>query len=294
MGREARQKVRKAVFPAAGLGTRFLPATKAQPKEMLPLVDKPIIQYVIEEAVAAGLTNIIIVTGRGKNAIEDHFDTSYELEKLLEARGKSDLLEQVRAISNITVSYVRQGETLGLGHAVLVAKDLVGDEPFAVLLGDDIIDSRVPCMKQMVDVFERKGDPVIAVYQVPRDEIDAYGVIDGVADREDPRVYRIRDLVEKPAAREAPSDLAIIGRYILTPDIFEALERTPRDAGGEIQLTNGIRALKDRRPLYGYRFEGVRHDAGNKLGFLKATVEFALKREDLGGPFREYLKTLKL
>ena len=294
MGKEARQKVRKAVFPAAGLGTRFLPATKAQPKEMLPLVDKPIIQYVIEEAVAAGLTNIIIVTGRGKNAIEDHFDTSYELEKLLEARGKSDLLEQVRAISNITVSYVRQGESLGLGHAVLVAKDLVGDEPFAVLLGDDIIDSAVPCMRQMVDVFERKGDPVIAVYKVPRDEIDAYGVIDGVADREDDRVYRIRDLVEKPAAHEAPSELAIIGRYILTPDVFEALERTPRDRGGEIQLTNGIRALKDRRPLYGYRFEGVRHDAGNKLGFLKATVEFALKREDLGGPFREYLKTLKL
>ena len=288
------QRVRKAVFPAAGLGTRFLPATKAQPEEMLPLVDKPIIQYAIEEAVAAGLTNIIIVTGRGKNAIEDHFDTSYELEKLLEARGKSDLLEQVRAISNITVCYVRQGETLGLGHAVLVAKDLVGDEPFAVLLGDDIIDSRVPCMKQMVDVFERKGDPVIAVYQVPRSEIDAYGVIDGVSDAEDPRVYRIRDLVEKPRAEEAPSDLAIIGRYILTPDIFEALERTPRDRGGEIQLTNGIRALKDRRPLYGYRFEGVRHDAGNKLGFLKATVELALQREDLGRPFREYLKSLKL
>jgi len=294
MEKDARRRIRKAVFPAAGLGTRFLPATKAQPKEMLPLVDKPLIQYVIEEAVAAGLTNIIIVTGRGKNAIEDHFDTSYELEKLLEARGKSDLLEQVRAISNITVSYVRQGETLGLGHAVLVAKDLVGDEPFAVLLGDDIIDSRVPCMKQMVDVFERKGDPVIAVYQVPRSEIDAYGVIDGVSDAEDPRVYRIRDLVEKPRAEEAPSDLAIIGRYILTPDIFEALERTPRDRGGEIQLTNGIRALKDRRPLYGYRFEGVRHDAGNKLGFLKATVELALQREDLGRPFREYLKSLKL
>jgi UTP--glucose-1-phosphate uridylyltransferase len=289
------QKVRKAVFPAAGLGTRFLPATKAQPKEMLPLVDKPIIQYVIEEAVAAGLTNIIIVTGRGKNAIEDHFDTSYELENMLERRGNTDLLEQVRAISNmITVSYVRQGETLGLGHAVLMARDLVGDEPFAVMLGDDIIDNAVPCMKQMVEVFERFGDPVIAVYQVPRDEISAYGVIDGVPDREDGRVYRIRDLVEKPAAEDAPSDLAIIGRYILTPDIFEALERTPRDGAGEIQLTNGIRALKDRRPLYGYRFEGVRHDAGNKLGFLKATVEFALKREDLGGEFRRYLKSLKL
>ena len=288
------QRVRKAVFPAAGLGTRFLPATKAQPKEMLPLVDKPIIQYVVEEAVAAGLTHIIIVTGRGKNAIEDHFDTSYELEKLLEARGKSDLLEQVRAISNITVSYVRQGETLGLGHAVLVAKDLVGDEPFAVLLGDDIIDSRVPCMKQMMDVFERFGEPVIAVYQVPREEISAYGVIDGVADAKDGRVYRIRDLVEKPRAEEAPSDLAIIGRYILTPDIFEALANTPRDAGGEIQLTNGLRALRKHRRLYGYRFEGVRHDAGNKLGFLKATVEFALKRDDLGGPFREYLKSLQL
>jgi UTP--glucose-1-phosphate uridylyltransferase len=294
MERDARRKVRKAVFPAAGLGTRFLPATKAQPKEMLPLVDKPIIQYVIEEAVAAGLTNIIIVTGRGKNAIEDHFDTSYELEKLLEARGKSDLLEQVRAISNITVSYVRQGETLGLGHAVLVAKDLVGDEPFAVLLGDDIIDSRVPCMKQMVDVFDRFGEPVIAVYQVPRGEIDAYGVIDGVADAEDPRVYRIRDLVEKPRAEEAPSDLAIIGRYILTPDIFECLDRTPRDRAGEIQLTNGLRALKDRRPVYGYRFEGIRHDAGNKLGFLKATVEYALKRQDLGEPFRAYLRSLNL
>ena len=289
-------RVRKAVFPAAGLGTRFLPATKAQPKEMLPLVDKPIIQYVIEEAVAAGLTNIIIVTGRGKNAIEDHFDVSYELERLLQERGKTDLLDQVRAVSNmINVSYVRQGEALGLGHAVLVARDLVGDEPFAVMLGDDIIDSPVPCMKQMVEVFERHQGPVIAVHQVPRDEISAYGVIDGdcCEDRND-RVWRIRDLVEKPQREEAPSDLAIIGRYILTPDIFEALAQTPRDAAGEIQLTNGLRALKDRRPMYGYRFEGVRHDAGNKLGFLKATVEFALKREDLGGPFREYLKGLKL
>jgi UTP--glucose-1-phosphate uridylyltransferase len=288
-------KIRKAVFPAAGLGTRFLPATKAQPKEMLPLVDKPIIQYVIEEAVAAGLTKIIIVTGRGKNAIEDHFDHSYELEQLLEQRGKTDLLEQVRAISNmITVSYVRQGETLGLGHAVLMAKDLVGDEPFAVMLGDDIIDSAVPCMKQMIDVFERHGGPVVAVHQVPRSEISAYGVIDGNAVEGNDRVYKIRDLVEKPKAAEAPSDLAIIGRYILTPDIFEALETTPRDTGGEIQLTNGLRRLKDQRAMFGYRFEGVRHDAGNKLGFLKATVEFALKREDLGGPFREYLRGLTL
>jgi UTP--glucose-1-phosphate uridylyltransferase len=283
------------VFPAAGLGTRFLPATKAQPKEMLPLVDKPIIQYVVEEAIAAGITQIIIVTGRGKNAIEDHFDTSYELEKLLEVRGKTNLLEQVRSISNmITVAYVRQGEALGLGHAVLMARDLVGDEPFAVLLGDDIIDSAVPCMKQMVDVFQRYGGPVIAVQQVLRSEISAYGVIDAEPVPDDDRVYRIRDLVEKPPASKAPSDLAIIGRYILTPDIFDALIKTQSDEGGEIQLTNGIRMLREQRPLWGYRFEGVRHDAGNKLGFLKATVEFALKRPDLGGPFRDYLKTLKL
>jgi UTP--glucose-1-phosphate uridylyltransferase len=288
-------KIRKAVFPAAGLGTRFLPATKAQPKEMLPLVDKPIIQYVVEEAVAAGLTKIIIVTGRGKNAIEDHFDTSYELEKMLEGRRKTDLLEQVRSISNmINVSYVRQGETLGLGHAVLMARDLVGEEPFAVLLGDDIIDSQVPCMKQMVEVFERHQGPVIAVHQVPRSEISAYGVIDGTPEPGNDRVYRIRDLVEKPRAEDAPSDLAIIGRYILTPDVFDCLESTSRDEGGEIQLTNGLRALREKRQLYGYRFEGIRHDAGNKLGFLKATVEFALKRPDLGGPFREYLKSLKL
>ena len=288
-------RIRKAVFPAAGLGTRFLPATKAQPKEMLPLVDKPIIQYVIEEAVAAGLQQIIIVTGRGKNAIEDHFDRSYELEQLLEARGKTNLLEQVRAVSNmVTVAYVRQGEALGLGHAVLMARELVGDEPFAVMLGDDIIDSAVPCMKQMVDVFHRYEGPVIAVQQVPKSEISAYGVIDALPEKGDDRVYRVRDLVEKPPANQAPSDLAIIGRYILTPDIFDALVQTQRDEGGEIQLTNGIRKLREQRPIWGYRFEGVRHDAGNKLGFLKATVEFALKRPDLGGPFREYLKGLKL
>src|SRR5262245_16989511 len=244
-------RIRKAVFPAAGLGTRFLPATKAQPKEMLPLVDKPIIQYVIEEAVAAGLTKIIIVTGRGKNAIEDHFDTSYELEKMLEARGKTDLLEQVRAVTNlINVSYVRQGEQLGLGHAVLMARDLIGDEPFAVMLGDDIIDSSVPCMKQMIDVFERHGGPVIAVQQVERAEISAYGVIDGAPEPGNDRVYRLRDMVEKPRAEDAPSDLAIIGRYILTPDIFETLESTPRDKGGEIQLTNGLRALREKRDLF--------------------------------------------
>jgi len=290
-----KKKIRKAVFPAAGLGTRFLPATKAQPKEMLALVDKPIIQYVIEEAVASGISSIIIVTGRGKNAIEDHFDVSWELERLLEARGKTDLLEQVRAISSmINISYVRQGESLGLGHAVLMAKDLVGDEPFAVMLGDDIIDSPVPCMKQMIEVFEKHGGPVIAVQQVDRRDISAYGVIDGEPEGNTGRVYRLRDMVEKPRAEDAPSDLAIIGRYILTPDLFTCLEETPRDAGGEIQLTNGLRRLKEQRDLFGYRFEGIRHDAGNKLGFLKATVEFALKRPDLGGPFREYLKSLKL
>ena len=289
-------KIRKAVFPAAGLGTRFLPATKAQPKEMLPLVDKPIIQYVVEEAVAAGLTQIIIVTGRGKNAIEDHFDTSYELEKLLETRGKTNLLEQVRAVSNmITVAYVRQGEALGLGHAVLMARDLVGDEPFAVMLGDDIIDSAVPCMKQMVDVFHRYEGPVIAVQQVPKSEISAYGVIDAEPRRRATTACTASATWWRSRPRaKAPSDLAIIGRYILTPDIFDALIQTQSDEGGEIQLTNGIRMLREKRPLWGYRFEGVRHDAGNKLGFLKATVEFALKRPDLGGPFRDYLKGLKL
>jgi UTP--glucose-1-phosphate uridylyltransferase len=287
--------VRKAVFPAAGLGTRFLPVTKAQPKEMLPLVDKPIIQYVVEEAVASGLTSIIIVTGRGKNAIEDHFDVSHELERLLEERGQTDLLEQVRTISNlITVSYVRQGEMLGLGHAVLMAKDLVGDEPFAVMLGDDIIDSPVPCMRQMLDAFERHQSAMIAIQQVPKSDVSAYGIIDGRALEDDPRVYRIDDLIEKPATGSAPSDLAIIGRYILTPEIFTILEQTPRDGTGEIQLTNGLRRLRERQPLLGYKFEGVRHDAGNKLGFLKATVEFALKRPDLGAAFRAYLRSLRL
>ncbi len=289
------RKIRKAVFPAAGLGTRFLPATKAQPKEMLPLVDKPIIQYVIEEAVASGLTSIIIVTGKGKNAIEDHFDVSYDLERHLEARGQTDQLVQVRAISSmISVSYVRQGEQLGLGHAVLQARDLVGDEPFAVMLGDDIIDAPVPCMTQMMNVFESYGGPVVAVQQVPKAEFSAYGVIDGAPEGDSGRLYRVRNMVEKPRAEEAPSDLAIIGRYLLTPDIFDEIVRTERGKGGEIQLTDGLRRLADTRPLYGYRFEGVRHDAGNKLGFLKATVEFALKREDLGGAFREYLKSLTL
>ena len=285
--------IRKAVFPAAGLGTRFLPATKAQPKEMLPLVDKPIIQYVIEEAVASGITSIIIVTGKGKNAIEDHFDTSKELERLLEERGQTALLEQVRSISNlINISYVRQGESLGLGHAVLMAKDLVGDEPFAVMLGDDIIDSPVPCMKQMIDVFERHNGPVIAVQQVPKAEISAYGVIDGVPEAGADRVFRIKDLVEKPRAEDAPSDLAIIGRYILTPDVFEALEETAKDHVGEVQLTNALCRLLKKRPIYACEVQGVRHDTGHKLGFLKAVVYFALQRPDISDAFRAYLRSV--
>lgn len=289
-------QIAKAVFPAAGLGTRFLPATKAQPKEMLPLVDKPLIQYVIEEAVASGIRNITIVTGRGKNAIEDHFDVSYELEQVLEARGKHDQLREVRQISNmINVSYVRQKEALGLGHAILVSRDAVGNEPFAVMLGDDIIDSEVPCMKQMMDLFEKLQASIIATCEVPRAEISHYGVIRGFpVEGFNGRVYRIQDVVEKPPASEAPSSLAIIGRYILTPEIFAVLDKTRTGNGGEIQLTDGIRLLLEQQPVYAYMFEGTRYDAGDKLGFLKATVEFALRRSDLGTEFRQYLKSLKL
>jgi UTP--glucose-1-phosphate uridylyltransferase len=287
--------VRKAVFPAAGLGTRFLPVTKAQPKEMLPLVDKPIIQYGIEEAVAAGISNILLVTGRGKNAIEDHFDVSVELESFLEARGKRDQLDEVRKISNmINFAYVRQGEPLGLGHAVLVTRELVGDEPFAVLLADDVIDADPPATKQLIDVFDRLNGPVLAVERVPRNEISSYGVIaiDPDAMLGD-GVYRVRDLVEKPPKEEAPSDLAIIGRYVLTPDIFPALAATKSDRTGEIQLTNGLRELVKTRPIYACEVKGVRHDTGNKLGFLKAVVYFALRRPDLAGPFSAYLETLE-
>jgi UTP--glucose-1-phosphate uridylyltransferase len=284
--------VRKAVFPAAGLGTRFLPATKAQPKEMLPLVDKPIIQYGVEEALDSGVNNIILVTGRGKNAIEDHFDVSVELETFLEARGKRELLAEIRKISNlINVAYVRQGEPLGLGHAVLVTKELVGPEPFAVILGDDVIDAKPPALRQMIDVFEQVDGPVLAIEEVPHESVSSYGVID--AEEVRPGVYRIRDMVEKPPADEAPSNLAIIGRYILTPDIFPALEETARerDRTGEIQLTNGLRKLLRTRPIYGCKVDGVRHDTGNKLGFLKAVVYFALRRDDLSEPFREYLRS---
>ena len=287
--------VRKAVFPAAGLGTRFLPATKAQPKEMLPLVDKPIIQYSVEEAVESGIANIILVTGRGKNAIEDHFDVSVELETYLEARGKREQLAEVRKISNlINFAYVRQGEPLGLGHAVLVTRELVGDEPFAVLLGDDVIDANPPAIRQLIDVFDRVQGPVLAVERVPLDSISSYGVIavDSSANL-GPGVYQVRDLVEKPAREDAPSDLAIIGRYVLTPDIFPALAATRTDRTGEIQLTNGLRELLKSRPIYACEVNGVRHDTGNKLGYLKATVYFAMKRPDLVGPFVEYLETLQ-
>ena len=286
--------IRKAVFPAAGLGTRFLPATKAQPKEMLPLVDKPIIQYGVEEALASGVDNIILVTGRGKNAIEDHFDVSVELETFLEARGKKDLLAEIRKISNlINFSYVRQGEPLGLGHAVLVTRPLVGDEPFAVILGDDVIDADPPAIRQMIHVFEDVQSPVLAIERVPKEDVSVYGIID-VAEEVRPGVYRIRDLVEKPPRTEAPSDLAIIGRYILTPDIFPALAATASDRTGEIQLTNGLRRLLQSRPIYGCRIDGVRHDTGNKLGFLKAVVYFALRRPDLADHFRDYLRAIDL
>ena len=283
--------VRKAVFPAAGLGTRFLPATKAQPKEMLPLVDKPIIQYGVEEAVMSGIDDIILVTGRGKNAIEDHFDVAVELESFLESRGKRDQLEEIRKISNlINVAYVRQGEPLGLGHAVLVTRSLIGNEPFAVILADDVIDARPPALAQMLTVFDEVKGPLLLVERVPKDEISSYGVIDAVP--LGGGVYRINDLVEKPPANEAPSDLAIIGRYVLTPDIFETLEQTAGDRVGEIQLTNGLRRLLKTGPLFACEVDGVRHDTGNKLGFLKAVVYFALRRPDLAGPFMEYLRTV--
>jgi len=292
------QKVRKAVFPAAGLGTRFLPATKAQPKEMLPLVDKPLIQYGVEEAMHSGVQNMIIVTGRGKTAIEDHFDVSFELEHLLETRNKKDLLSMVRSISDmIDISYVRQKEALGLGHAVLRSRELVGGEPFSVILSDDVISSETPCLRQLLDVYEFYGAPVVALMEVPKENISAYGVVDaepvahlGTKDR----LYRIRNLVEKPKAAEAPSNLAIIGRYVLTPEVFHSLESIEPGSGGEIQLTDGLKHTLRSRPIYGYRFEGTRYDAGDKLGFLKATVEFALKRHDLGEPFRSYLKGLHL
>lgn len=290
-------RVRKAVFPAAGLGTRFLPATKAQPKEMLPLVDKPIIQYGVEEAMASGCDQIVIVTGRGKQSIEDHFDVSYELERMLEDRKKTALLKVVREISDmIHVAYVRQKEALGLGHAVLMARELVGYEPFAVLLADDVIDAEPPCLKQMIDVFEQTHGCVLATQVVEGPAISSYGVLkvkpaDG---RFDGRLFEIEDMVEKPKFEDAPSNLAVIGRYVLTPTLFETLAETPAGVGGELQLTDGMKLHLKKEKMYAFVYEGKRHDTGDKLGFLKATVEFALKRRDLGDPFREYLKTLEL
>ena len=286
-------KIRKAVFPAAGLGTRFLPATKASPKEMLPLVDKPLIQYSVEEAVASGIESILIITGRDKAAIENHFDISFELEQLLQSKGKTEMFNEVRAISEITkISYTRQREALGLGHAIYQAKDFADGDPFAALLADDVVDAEVPALKQMIDVFEKYDAPVIATMQVAGEAISRFGVID--AEEVEPNVFKIRDMVEKPAFADAPSDLAIIGRYIFTPDIFEEIEKTEPGAGGEIQITDAMRSLLKKRPFYAVKLDGTRHDAGDKLGFLIATVEFALKRDDLGNEFREYLKSLKI
>ena len=287
--------IRKAVFPAAGLGTRFLPATKAQPKEMLPIVDKPTIQYVMEEAVASGIQDIIVVTGRGKNAIEDHFDRSIELELMLSKKGLSDLLEVVRRVSELVrVCYVRQKEPLGLGHAVLAARELVGDEPFAVLLGDDILTDKVPALQQMIAVYEKHRCSVMCVKRVPRAEVSRYGVIKGR--RLEENLYHIMDMVEKPDVKEAPSDLAVIGRYILTPEIFPLLEKTAPDRTGEIQLTNALKALlkSKKQMIYALEFQGRWHDAGTILGFLKTTVEFALQRPDVAPGFRDFLRSLDL
>jgi UTP--glucose-1-phosphate uridylyltransferase len=289
------KQVRKAVFPAAGLGTRFLPATKVIPKEMLALVDKPVIQYGVEEAIASGIEEIIIVTARGKGAIEDHFDRSFELDATLEQTGKHELLAVSRGVSSLArISYVRQKEPLGLGHAVLCARDLVGDEPFAVILPDDVIDAEVPCLKQLISVFNRKGGSVLATQTIEGPAISLYGVLAGSPDPGNWRIFNCTGMVEKPKYKNAPSKQAIVGRYVLTPRIFELLDKTKPGAGGEIQLTDGIKALAKKEKVFGYTFKGKRFDVGYKLGMLEATVEFALKRNDLGPQFREYLKGLKL
>jgi UTP--glucose-1-phosphate uridylyltransferase len=289
-------KIRKAVLPVAGLGTRFLPATKAQPKEMLPIVDKPLVQYAVEEVAASGIPTTIFVTGRGKAAIENHFDVSFELEHELGGRGKEEMRKQMRAITRLCdIVYLRQKHPRGLGHAVLMARHLVGDEPFAVVLSDDIIDSRVPCLKQMTEAFSEFHGSILAIERVPKSATGSYGIIEA-----DPvqnskwngRLFRIKDMVEKPAPAEAPSNMAIIGRYILTPTIFKKLATTRRGKGGEVQLTDALKSLLDDEPVYGLIFEGRRYDAGDKLGFLKATVEFGLKEPNLGKAFRKYLKTL--
>ena len=286
----ASMKIRKAVIPAAGFGTRFLPATKATPKEMLPLVDKPLIQYGVEEAVAAGCTEIIIVTGRGKASLEDHFDTSYELETALEARGKTAVLDLVRSVSHLAkFSYTRQPAALGLGHAVLQAKELVGDEPFAVILPDDVVDAEVPCLKQMAEAFEQTQSSILASEVVEGAAISAYGCLECVQDPDDPRLLDVSGMVEKPKPEEAPSQHAIIGRYILTPRIFTMLESVQPGSGGEIQLTDGIKALLQFEKVYGFTYEGTRYDAGDKVGYVKANVAFALQRPDLRGPLLHWL-----
>lgn len=284
-------KIRKAIIPAAGLGVRFLPATKAQPKEMLPIVDKPTIQFIIEEAVASGIEDILIITGRNKRAIEDHFDRSLELEIQLAQKGKDDLLKMVQDIGGmVDIHYVRQKEPLGLGHAIYCARKFIGNEPFAVLLGDDVVRSQTPCLKQLIDVYDRYGYSVLAVQRVPREDTNKYGIIDG--EPVEQGIYRINHMVEKPPVAEAPSDLAVMGRYIISPRIFDFLEKTQPGAGGEIQLTDALRELSSHEAIYGLAFEGRRYDVGDKLGYLKATVEFALEREDLAPQFRQYLKQL--
>jgi UTP--glucose-1-phosphate uridylyltransferase len=284
-------KVKKAVIPAAGWGTRLLPATKAQPKEMLPIVDKPSIQYIVEEAVAAGIEDILIITSKNKQSIEDHFDKSQALEMALEKQGKTELLQEVQDISNmITIHAVRQKEQKGLGHAIYCAKSFVGDEPFAVLLGDDIIDSKKPVIKQMMEVYEEKETAILGCKTVAEKDVSKYGIVD--FSQKDGDIYKVEDLIEKPALDEAPSELAILGRYIITADIFKILENTPPGKGGEIQLTDALKTLLEKRAVYGYDFEGKRYDIGNKMGFLKTTVELALAREDLGPEFREYLKKI--
>lgn len=281
-------RVRKAIIPAAGLGTRLLPATKAQPKEMLPIVDKPTIQYIVEEAIASGIEDIMIVTGRGKRAIEDHFDKSYELEDLLQRKGDMELLKMVQDISNhVNLYYIRQKEPLGLGHAIYCARSFVGDEPFAVLLGDDIVDSPVPCLKQLIQVFDRYKTTVLGVQHVPMENVSKYGIVGGL--QIDDHLYKISDLVEKPDRDSAPSDIAILGRYIITPEIFHYLENATPGKNGEIQLTDALKHLLDNEVMYAYEFSGERYDVGNTMGYLQATVELALKRGDLREEFKRYL-----
>jgi len=287
-------KVRKAIIPAAGLGTRFLPATKAQPKEMLPIVDKPTIQYIVEEAVASGIEDIIIISGRGKRAIEDHFDKSYELEETLAKKGKTAMLKEVQEISNMAnIHYIRQKEPRGLGHAIHVAHRFIGDEPFAVLLGDDIVKSEVPCTRQLIEVYEKHGSSVVGVQKVSKEDVSKYGIIaPSTNPQAEDSVISVRTFVEKPSVEEAPSQYAIMGRYILTPDIFDILHDIPEGAGGEIQLTDALQVLNETHPILAYDFSGVRYDVGDKFGFIKATMDFALEREDLRDLLYNYLSTI--